>query len=391
MRARRARRETAMQKVDVLYKWLAGLNSPDADLIVAAALEHAEAEYLPRLAALLLNRRRDTAWAGLLANHERLGPDVRAQLLADEPLRRAALAAALRGHSSRIRASVLTYLGQHPCAAVSYHVADALRDSSQRVRELAAWVLRCTASTILAASGEALEPAQAAQLAADRTALVAALRQTLRTFELHHRTEVLEICLWFTRDLGPSLWESLSLKRAHSAYVVRETLELWNNPRLAAFLLLALDQPAWRTQALSMLRAWRHPAHALAMLAESDLLTQPGVRDNLRAVDGYAWLSALGPSLNTAPVALQAQVPRWICALGFGEPERFQLLSCCLASPVNEVRTATVTALLQLNTAAARAVLVDAAAQPGPVGEFVRREMKSALASTAEPASGGWR
>jgi hypothetical protein len=365
-----------MARVDRIYEWLSHLADREGDALLSAGLERAEPEYAERLAALLLALQADTARAGLLANHDRTSAAVRSALLANEPLRRAALTNALTKGNSRARINLLTYLSQHPCPAVSHHVADALRDSSLRARELASFVLRCTGSVVLSAARQPHDAQTAAQLATERAALVAALQAGLHTFELHHRAELLEVCLWFARDLGPVLWEALSMRRAHSAYVVNEQLTHWNHPRLAAFLLLALKQPNWRTAALGLLRAWQQPAEALALLEQSELLNDPEISEQLRLVNGYAWLAALGPALGSAAPQLQAQVPLWICHLGFTTAERAQLLSCCLTSPTPEVQRAAVAALISLNDPRADAALAEVARDPGALGQYVRSYLR---------------
>jgi hypothetical protein len=374
-----------MRKIDRIYGWLNRLASREGDALLAAALERAEPDYAERLAALLLARQTDTAWAGLVSNYERLETPTRSALLGNEPLRRAALARALASGVSRTRISTLTYLSQHPCPAVSHHVAEALRDSSLRVRELASFVLRCTASVVLTAARQPRRAEDPSQYTADRAAVVAALTTGLRTFELHHRSELLEVCLWFARDLGDELWESLSIRRAHSAFVVREQLGAWNHPRLAAFLLLSLAQPGWRTQALNLLRTWQDSAAALALLDQSDLLQDPAISEQLRLINGYGWLAALGPALPSASPQLQACVPLWISHLGFTDAERIQLLCCCLTSPTPEVQRAAVVALLDLDHPRATAALVEVSHDTGPLGEYVRNCMRARSAGGARP------
>ena len=179
-----------MARVELLYKWLAREADAPTDEILAAALANAEPEYVARIAALLLDRRREAAWAGLVANYHRLAPEQQQRMQKRPELTRAGIAAAIKSPLPMARQNALALLGDQPCAQLAYLAAEALRDPSVHVREGAAWALRRAAEFALTAN------------AVQRGEVAAALRQALRTFDLHGRLDVREGCLWRARDLG---------------------------------------------------------------------------------------------------------------------------------------------------------------------------------------------
>ena len=317
-----------MSRVELLYEWLAADASPEVDRILAAGLVHADAPYAARIAALLLERGNTSAWGALIANYDRLGPELRAAILVRPELVRAGVSDVLRGRAPDAVPSALNLLLDHPCPLVAELVAETLRHSSPHVRDLAARVLRATAEQVFP-----LEPALSAgpQQAArwsvgEYHALAAGLRSGLRTFDAHHRLDVLEACLWFAPQIGSALWDMLGDRRARSGHVVTQNLTIWNGPRLAGFLLLALGQPTWRRSAARLLAGWNTRAHMLAMLGCSDLLARPGVRRSLRLMRRPAWLAAAAADLSDLPPSMRASVPAWICHLGFSDEARLRYL-----------------------------------------------------------------
>ncbi len=362
-----------MLPVETYYNLLAADQSPQADAVLGAGLAHAEPPYLVRIAGLLLARRRDTAWAGLVAHHDRITLDVRQQLDADRPLLRAAVTVALRSETSAARRNTLRWLTEQPDPHLASSIVECLCDRSSDVREQAALALRALAEYLLVDEDSRLpRPGCPRPGPGDRSRMVAALREALRTFDVHLQLDVIQLCLWFARELGEPLWETLSPRRAQSAYAVTERLESWNHPRLAGFLMLALGRPAWRRAAVELLNRWRDRSELLALLEHTDLLADPAIASALHYLDGQGWLAALRPWLESLPRAAKARVPFWIAELALPDAERIRLLQLWLAAPFPEVRRAAVYALAALGTPAAARILGSLAAQKSPLGYFAR-------------------
>lgn len=363
-----------MSLVDDIYGWLATEPGSDVDETFAAALEHAESPYAARITSVLLQRATEPAWAGLLANYDRLPPESQEQLHARPDLIRHGAAYALRSATSRGRLNTLRMLAEHACPEVAPAVAGALRDSALRVREAAASVLRETAEHMLSEfpTAQARAPATAPELSAQRAAVVQALREALRTFEVHLHVELLEACLWYAKDLASSLWDALDAHRSRSAHAVEQQLHAWNDPRLAGFLLLALGHQRWSRAAYSLLRSWSTRTQLLAILDQSDLLANPGVACHFRVLKRPRWLAAADPALSDLPRAARAQVPFWICHLGFTDEERECLLRRWQASTFPELRRAAVYAAGTLRTPGATRVLEDAGTGSDALSRFAR-------------------
>ncbi len=387
-----------MSAVDKLYRWLSQDPNLEADRVLLAALEQAEPEYVPRIVAALLSRQTEAGWAGLIANYDRLDDEARSQLQGRPELLRAGIGLALRGPAAQTRCHALALLTEQPMPSLATLVADALRDPSAAVRESAAQALRAAVDGWLSLVEDEGQTARfAAQLAADRAALVRGLSEALRTFESHRRPDVLESCLWMARELGEPLWKALSATRSLVAHMVREHLKSLNHPRLAGFLILALARREWRTLAATLLNSWSTRRHLLAIARNSDLLRDPLIRQSVRCLKRPLWLAAGGPSLASLPPHLRAAIPQWVCHLGLTEEDRLRWLALWLNSPMAEVHRAAVYALASLNNPETTGLLAKVADRPGPMQQFAkwysagRRRMlgsgRVGLENAARPAS----
>jgi hypothetical protein len=360
-----------MNQIETLYRWLARDESPAASSILAAALEHAEPPYAGRITRLLLGRRHESAWAGLVAHFAELTPEAQLQVLAQPQRLRAGLALALTSPRVAERIAALQLLQESPQPLLSPHVAEALRDASPQLGEAAASALRVIAEQMIDEVGF---PARLNRgpLAVEYAALAQGVREAFRTFELHRQTAVLEVSLWFAKYLGAELWTALADRRHPAGALVSRHLIEWNSPRLASFLLLGLTQPAWRDTAYTMLDSWNTRDHTLAILQNTDLLDVAAVRRALRMIKHPLWLAAAGPELTELPTTLRAKMPLWICHLGLPEDLRLRFLTHWLSSAHVDIQRTAAYALAQLDTVDAIRALLNVAQRPGPMRNFAR-------------------
>jgi hypothetical protein len=341
----------ASRRADKLYDWLAELPSPDAELILAAALERAEPPYFDRIVELLFERASDAAWAGLIANYPVLSPEVRARLRADPQQMRSGLVRVLRGGSPQGRCNALQALCENPEPALAYLLPDALRASASDVRRAAAVTLRRLAEIVIEPAAEparvgpeqsnASQPQSQAPPPAseDRLAVARAVWEALRSFDLHYRLEVVEAALWFTLDFGRDLWEMLGNRRSPTAHVVSANLRSWDSPRLARFLLEALAQSAWRASARDLLVRWRGVPRLTAILRHSDLLRRAEFREGLGSLKRPAWFAGV-QDLRELPAELRVQAPDWLVLLSFRPEEKLTLLANWSESAFADLRNA---------------------------------------------------
>lgn len=357
-----------MSTIDALYRWLSGDVSPDSNRVLSAALEHAEPIYAERIANILLDRRHETAWAGLVANYDRLNPDLRRRLAAKPEQARAGVSLAARSTSVRSRENALAVLGEQRYPRLAYLAADALRDVEPLLRTAGASALRRIGEHIL----EHETPPGDAEQSAARSGFVRALADALRLFERHGRIEVLETGLWFAKELGEHLWEVLSDHHSRCGHVALQHLRDWNNPRLAGFLLLALPRPGWRRHAMDLLNSWREPAQLVGILRNSDLLRDARVRGQLSQLQRPAWFTLADNVMHDLPADARSMLPYWVCSLGFTDAERVRHLERWQTSTLPELHRSAVYALASLNQAEAVRILARVASRPCPMQQFAR-------------------
>jgi hypothetical protein len=214
--------------------------------------------------------------------------------------------------------------------------------------------------------------AAGAELTAARGELVRALKEALRTFDVHERPEVVELCLWFAKELGDALWKALANQQTPCWRVVEHHLRSWGSPRIAGFLLLGLAQTAWRSTALRTLQSWSERVHMIALMRNSDLLVNPEVRRALGHLKHPRWFTVNGAKLAMLPRDVRAQLPYWVCHLGFTDAERMHCLGTWQDSSIPELHRSAVYALAWLDTPKAAELLKDVASRPCPMNQFAR-------------------
>lgn len=354
----------SMAIVDLLYRWLSRDSDPRAGAVFVAGLEHAEPEYVERIVKALLDRRDETAWAGLIANYDRVPGKLRDKLFVSADRVRVGVQRAMNGGLTRPRLNAMALLRDWPCPQLSYLLVDALRDEAPAIRESAARTLKQFAVHILAAGYESG--------ANQRSEIVRALRDGLDSFNRHNRIEVVEVALWFAVDLGPFLWDALSDHHVRCGYVVSQHLESWDHPRLAPFLVLALGQAKWRPLAVKLLREWQTLPEITALLRNSQLLDQPDVRRNLRHLQCPPWLITADRDLPQLPPDARAMLPYWITELGLTAEESIRCLERWQAAGFAELHRTAVYALAAMQQPEALRALTRISNKPCAMARFAR-------------------
>ncbi|MBU0618105.1 MAG: hypothetical protein KKI02_10345 [Planctomycetes bacterium] len=363
-----------MRLVDGLYDWLLQGPTPDCDRILGAALPHAEPVWAERMTRVLLQRGYDASWAGLIGQYDRLPPEIQDLLLHPDGHMQAGIALALRSSSREARVNALRALGRQPCVRMAYLLPLAIRDTSGVVRGLAAEALRQMADSFLEQPIPGPDAAEDLRRAYEdqRLQLALAVDEALQAFDLHNRIEVLEASLWLSRDLGPSLWSKLAARRSHAGLVVREQLSVWDDPRLAHFLLSGLKRRAWRRTSTRVLRGWKTIPQVAALLGEDHLLEDPTIRRHLSSIRSPQWFTRTDDGLTQLEPHLRRCAPRWVCYAGYAEPERLALLSRWLGAPDADLHSATVHVLARIDSPDARKLLGRVASGDSQLASFAR-------------------
>lgn len=349
-----------MPRIDALYNLLAKDVSADAVEALSEGLSLAQAEYAERIAAILVERRHESAWAALAGNYARLSPGTREKISRKRELLIPGLGVALRHLAAEQRRNALELLAQMPHPEYAYRAAECMHDASPAVRAAAMRAL-----VRLAEHGLECGPDVRRQLGL-------ALRDALRTFEGHHSHEVLQAALWYAPELEDELWKALSSAGGSAAQVVERNLKEWADPRLAAFLILALTQTSWQRAALAVLEQWQSRECGLAIVRRLDLLARPEVRQALHKLRNPLWFVAVVGSLTDVPPAVIASLPTWVRYLGFHDHEKWRCLDAWTKSRRPELQLGAVHALALMNDDRALQSLSAAAGKDGPAATFAR-------------------
>jgi hypothetical protein len=382
-----------MHRIERLYTWLSSGPTPDCDRIFGAALRAAEPEWIPRIADRLLARGNDAACAALIQNFSRLPDAARQAVTADRERLKAGLTLAMRSSSHAARCSAIDVLAQTGTARLAYLLSDALRDRDLRVRDRAAAALRDLVIQIVDQPPPDTANASArTEYRNNRAELAAAMHEALRTFEVHHCTGLLEACLWMARDLNDRLWRILNRNRSRAGYVVSGNLMVWNQPRLAGFLVSAMKHPEWRLRAVQALKNWNTLAHAVALLRETALLDDPEIRAQMAAFKQVAWFSQARSDLAMLPADLRRHAPRWVSCLGVADDVKVSTLTRLVRSDDSSVQRSALYEVVRFDSPAVLRSLGHLARGTGPLARFARW-YQAGLADEndmyAPPGSGG--
>ncbi len=377
-----------MALVDRLYTWLEHSPLTAADQVLAAALEHAEPEHAERIAATLFKRGNEASIGGLIAHVDRLSAEHRTRALHATQTQPAAIAVALRSASARSRTNAIAALIAVPTPKMAYLLPFALRDGVGAVRDGAVRAGRQMAETFLdrnvpPADLDGGTPRRA--YATERSQLVRALREILRTYDRHIRFELLEVCLWFADELEGDIWSLLESRKSNAGRAVQDHLQVWNTPRLAGFLLQCLARPEWRRPAQLILAAWQNPTAAAAVLRNEWALSNEETRRGLAGVNRPRWFSECGPELGRLPPEVRVLAPRWLCAIGIPIEQKVTGLVGWMREGDPGLRRAAVYALATLDGLQARQALQHCTALDANLAIFAQWVLAGSAATTGEP------
>ena len=356
--------------IDRLYNWLAEGPAPDCDRIFAAALPHAGEGWSERITEILFQRGGEAAWAALIARYSDLSDAEREQLLANSESFRPGVAIAFKSTDPEVRRNALLALQDQPSPSLAYVAATAVRDPNSQIRGLGSQVLRKLADEFLSKKPSATEEGRTRE--AQRRQIVLAVEESLRTFDLHHRLEVVETALWFAQDLGEQLWERLTSRRSRVGVVVSEQMFGWDHPRLAYFLVSALKHSTWRHTAGKLLASWSTAEHLRALIEQSVLLESQDVRRGLLAVNNPKWFRGGPKVLDALPPDMRRHAPRWVCHAGYDDMRKTEILAHCVRSVDPDLHKASVYALAEIDTPGVRALLKQVAESDSPLAHFAR-------------------
>lgn len=360
-----------MAAVDALIDWLTGGPTPDCDQILGAALEHATPPDFDRFADVLFSRNNIAAWASLIAHYDRLDAARRRQLQQNDSLWRSGIAGAFK-FSGSARLAALSALIERPSIKLAYLIPHALRDSTGRCRDAAVQAFRRIAETVWLDTNQPPDAAASREAAADRTQFLQTLQGLLRTFDRHHRVEVIEICLWFADELGGTLWETLENPRSRLSRVVQEHLERWNGPQLLRFLLTALTRQNWRLPALRMLRNLEGPEVGVALLRCAALLENPEIGRAIANIRKESWYACFDTTLDRVPVSLRPIAPWLLVRSGLEDSAKLRLLSEWANGRDERVGRSAVYALASIGSAEAIVALAQIARGAGVGATFAK-------------------
>jgi len=126
-----------------------------------------------------------------------------------------------------------------------------------------------------------------------------------------------------------------------------------------------------------------------ALLRESALLDDPGIRQHLNSVQSPAWFTETDDGLTQLAPELRPLAPRWVCHAGYREHEKTALLWRWLRAADPRIHHAAVYALAEVDDPGARALLKQVADSSSPLASFARWSISALDTDTVRSAIDG--
>jgi HEAT repeat protein len=284
-----------------------------------------------------------------------------------------ALRSSIKAKVLQTRLNVLAIIRQSSDYRLAYLLSVALHDASPRVREEAAMAIREVAPRVLSELRQLLAAldldrppsydaalAQAHSLAGfrqEQALLLGALEDALESFDVHHRTEVIEAALGFAHELGPRLWSRLTEPYGKIHRAVVESFQSADNPLLARFTYYALGTSEMRPAIARMLMSRRSPEFMASLIEHAYLLSDPTIRRGMAFVKGVGWLAEGAGPLLALPEELHGKAVAWLRATGLPAESKVELLREMLMAGSPTAQRAALWGLVGLDTEAATQVL----------------------------------
>ncbi|HKQ48229.1 MAG TPA: HEAT repeat domain-containing protein [Phycisphaerae bacterium] len=376
-----------MAKRPKILDILARIDDPVADEAMVAGILYVDADLQTEIVDLLLSRGHDLGLAALPQLYDKLEEDSQRRIVGQTAQLFSAMRSCVRGPDVQTRLNTLRIIRDSKNLRLAYLVALAMHDGAAKVRAEAATTLLAlseyhdaTYAETTAALRESADDEDLAQpivatlqmLREERQFLFAALRESLESYESHHRPEVLAAAMAHADELEDSLFKNSTLKRGKLTHAMLEILAgtlVVNsairsgaaNSRYVPFLYVALRYPELRRRVMNHISTNSDPEFFVEFIRCGWLARDPGNRRHLSAVRLLTWLGDGFEPAFTLPPEIAAKLPGWLLAFGLPSDQKVAILLNLLLIDNLEANRAALWALTQIQTPSASLALQGAA------------------------------
>ena len=306
-----------------------------------------------------------------------------------------ALRALVDSTDSADRATAIRAIVQSKTYSLADLLADALRQTCDETRRLAADGLETLTNSLLDTPrrpGESTTPAS--QHAAER-AMMEALESAIRQWDRHRRRAVLRAVMKMGDRMEPIIRRTLDRSRSTLAQDFGAELARQDDPSIAGLAIRALAIPKLRTDAAHFISRTRNPATVLAYFKNAQLLADRTVERGFALVRDPVWLCGVLDILLDLSESELDDAIRLLSALGCSPARRGRLFQELIGSGDRAICLAAIRGLIRdPGTMATDTLMVAAMRSSGAGAQLAlrewrrRRHLEAHTTQQPAPASG---
>jgi len=366
-----------MAKRPKILEVLGRIEHPVADEAIVAGILFVEPHLQVGVVGLLLARGHTVGLEALPQLYDKLDDESRSWIVSHTSQLFSALRSCIRSSDAQTRLNTLQIIRASMNLRLAYLVALAMHDGAAKVRAEAGATLlalseqheKTYAETTAALQETAEHDAGLVQpivetlkmLRDERHYLLSALRDSLESYESHHRPEVLAAAMAHADELEESLFNNSTLKRGKLTHAMLEIIggvvADGGAARYVPFIYIALRYPELRRRVMTLLAAIRDPEFYVEFIRYGWLARDPGNRRHLTAVRSLSWLGDGFEPAFTLPPDVAALLPGWLIAFGVASYQKVAILQNLLLIDNLEANRAAVWILSKIQTPASTLAL----------------------------------
>ncbi len=372
-----------MAKRPKILEVLGRIEHPVADEALVAGLLFVDADLQCRLVDMLFDRGQTVGLEALPQLYDKLGEVSRGRIVGRASRLFSALRTCIRGPEVQTRLNTLQIIRASENLRLAYLVALAMHDGAAKVRAGAAITLlelserysatyaettsalRETADHDVAVMKPVVETLK--MLREERQYLLTALRDTLESYESHHRPEILDATMIHADELEDALFKNSTLKRGKLTHAMLEilsdvftegsTTRTGGSAPYASFVYVALRYPELRRRVTTLLSNHHDVDFFVEFIRRGWLARDPGNRRHLISVRLLAWLGDGFEPAFTLPPDVAVMLPGWLSSFGLPADQKVAILQNFLLIDNPEANRAAIWALIRIHTPASTLAL----------------------------------
>jgi HEAT repeat protein len=355
-----------MSRIVEIYKLLRESTNPAADDALLEAMCRAEPPIAEAAARVLLTREQTPGLTGVVQAFDRLPTPIQQAVVGRIDRLFPALRQCIRSEEAQVCKNTITIIAQGGNQRLGYLLSPCLTHISRNVRETAAAALvqlgkhhlDQLAQLDTQIRGEIANPtlsladryALIAAFRDDRRYLVSVLEQGLDNYDVHLRSEILEVILWFADSFGSKAWTRATGPGSKCGRGMIECFLSSHDPRLACATYKALMYSELRQAVIRMVGRCRDTEFFEALAAQSWMLCIPRIRRGFGSIRELAWLETAVDSLLELEPDTAIRIMRVLMATGIPADTKVDLLRELLLVGRRPLQRAALWALLEIDT-----------------------------------------